>query len=584
MAAATGGAPRERARLLIGGAVAAAYVVLAVVLTIGAWRAPSATYVGEGPDPIAAMWGISWVPFAAAHGLNPLLSTAMNHPTGINLLWNEPEAIPALILWPVTALFGAMVTYNVLITLSLALASFFAFLVIRRWVPGVVAAAVGGALYGFSPYMTGQLLGHVNLVLSGVTPPLALMLLDEILVRRRRRPLTLGLLTALLAVVQFFIAQEVLLTETIVALIVTVVLAITHRHDIRERAGYVLRCLGWAAVPAVVVLAYPVWFQFFGANHVVNSGAIHGTDIYVTDPANFVVPTVAQLFSPQTATSISSHFSGNASEWDAYLGIPLILLLVVATVRFWRVPVIRTAAVVAVVVAVLSLGPHINVQGHPLLAVPLPWWIPAHLPVLDDILPNRLMVYVDLAAAIVLAFSLRALWLMRARVALNVVVAVVVLLPLVPTLPAPSTPLTAPPLFASSSAAVTAEGDVVLFEPYPSNEYPDAMFWQLRSGFRFSILGGYVIGPPAPGTVALQQRIHALSATPTVTLSGADRVALIAALRSLDVATVITGPGATPGVASLFTQLFGYPPTADGGLRIWRVPVYHHLAGGNSDR
>ena len=74
MAAATGGAPRERARLLIGGAVAAAYVVLAVVVTVGAWRAPSATYVGEGPDPIAAMWGISWVPFAAAHGLNPLLS------------------------------------------------------------------------------------------------------------------------------------------------------------------------------------------------------------------------------------------------------------------------------------------------------------------------------------------------------------------------------------------------------------------------------------------------------------------------------------------------------------------------------
>ncbi len=126
-----------------------------------------------------------------------------------------------------------------------------------------------------------------------------------------------------------------------------------------------LRCLGWAVVPAAVVLAYPVWFQFFGANHVVNSGAIHGTDIYVTDPANFVVPTVAQLFSPQTATGISSHFSGNASEWDAYLGIPLILLLIVAAARFWRVPVIRTAVIAAAVVAVLSLGPHINVQGTP---------------------------------------------------------------------------------------------------------------------------------------------------------------------------------------------------------------------------
>ncbi len=192
--------------------------------------------------------------------------------------------------------------------------------------------------------------------------------------------------------------------------------------------------------------------------------------------------------------------------------------------------------------------------------------------------------YVDLAAAIVLAFSLRALWLMRAQVALNVVVAVVVLLPLVPTLPAPSTPLIAPALFASSAPTAIAAGGVVLFEPYPSNDYPDAMFWQLTSGFNFSILGGYTVGPAAPGTEALQRHIRALSAASAVTLSGGDRIALIAGLRSLDVATVITGPGATPGVASLFTQLFGYPPTADGGFRIWQVPVYHHLAGGDSDR
>ena len=374
---------------------------------------------------------------------------------------------------------------------------------------------------------------------------------------------------------QYFISQEVLLTEIMVAAIVILVLAITYRHDVRERAGYVLRCLGWAALPAAVMLAYPVWFQFFGANHVVNSGAIHGTDIYVTDPANFVVPTVVQLFSPAAATDVSSHFSGNASEWDAYLGIPLILLLIAATVRGWRVPVIRVAAIVAVVVAVLSLGPHINLQGHPLLAVPLPWWIPAHLPVLDDILPNRLMVYVDLAAAIIFAFVLRALWLMRTRLALNVAVAVVILLPLVPTLPAPTTQITAPSLFASSAPAAGAQGGVVLFEPYPSNDYPDAMFWQLTSGFAFSIVGGYTVGPAVPEADGMQRRIRTLTATSTVTLTGSDRLALITALQSLHVGTVITGPGATPGIASLFTQLFGHPPTAGGGFRLWQVPVYH---------
>ena len=157
-------------RGVIPATVAAAYVVLAFLLCINAWLAPTTTYVGQGPDPIGQMWGISWVPYAIGHGINPLFTHFLNQPAGTDILWSTPTALVVTLLWPVTALFGATVTYNLVMTLSLACASFFAYLVIRRWVPGsIVAAAVGGLLYGFSPYMTGQLLGHYNLVLSGVT-------------------------------------------------------------------------------------------------------------------------------------------------------------------------------------------------------------------------------------------------------------------------------------------------------------------------------------------------------------------------------------------------------------------------------
>lgn len=567
---------RQR-RLLINSAVAGVYLVLAVLLFISAWRAPSTTYIGQGPDPIQQMWGIAWVPYAISHGLNPLYTYYLNTPTGTDLLWNAPTAVVATVLWPVTALFGAIVTYNLAMTLGLVLAAFFAFLVIRRWVfGGVVAAAVGGLLYGFSPYMTGQMIGHYNLVLSGVTPPLALMLVNEILVRQRMRPVVLGLLGAGLAIVQFFIAQEILLTEALVGVLFAIVLAITHRDAVRGHAKFVLRTLAVAVPPAVVLLAYPTWLQFFGADHVVTAGAIHGTDIYVTDPANFVVPTVAQLISPQVATNISSHFSGNASEWDAYLGIPLILVLLVATVRFWRVPQIRVAGVMALVIAILSLGPHLNVGGHPFLALPLPWWIPAHLPVLDDILPNRLMMYVDLAAALILAFVLRAVWMLQARPLINVAVAAVVLLPLVPTLPAPATTLTIPTVFAATSQPAIPPSANVLFEPFPSSDYSHAMAWQVAGGFSFSMVGGYIIGPDAPGADALQQLIHALTANAaTVTLTEAERQRLDIGLHTLQIHELVAGPGATPGVASLFTQLSGSAPTERDGFFFWPAPVFH---------
>jgi hypothetical protein len=563
-------------RGVIPATVGIVYLLLAVLLCINAWRAPATTYIGEGPDPIQQMWGIAWVPYAISHGLSPLYTHFLNVPTGTDILWNTPTAVVVTLLWPVTALFGATVTYNLVMTLSLALASFFAYVVIRRWVPGsIIEAAIGGLLYGFSPYMTGQLIGHYNLVLAGVTPPLALLLADEILVRQRLRPRTLGLLAALLAVMQFFIAQEILLTEAMAAVLLAVVLAITHRDVVRAHLAFVGRALAWAVPPTVLLLAYPTWLQFFGDDHVVASGAIHGTDIYVTDPTNFVVPTVAQLIAPQVATNVSSHFSGNASEWDAYLGVPLILLLVLATVRFWRVPVIRTAGILALLLAVLSLGPHINVQGHPLLALPLPWWIPAHLPLLDDILPNRLMLYVDLAAAIIVAFTLRLLWLMGRRPLLNAVVGIVVLLPLVPTVPAPTTQLVTPAAFSDTAPSGVSSYNV-LFEPFPSNDYAQAMLWQETSHFAFTLAGGYIIGPYAPGAESLQALIHSIATrSPTLTLSESDRADLVRALRSVFVNTVVVSMGAVPGVTTLFTELFGSPPTRDGAFLIWQVPVYH---------
>jgi hypothetical protein len=561
-------------RVPAGLVVVAVYTVLAFLLTISVWRAPSTTYIGEGPDPLQAMWGIGWVPFAAGHGLNPLVSTYMNRPSGLNLLWADAFAIPmGAVLWPLTLTLGAMVTYNMVVTLSLALSAFVAYLVIRRWVPGVAAAALGGLLYGFSPYMTAQYFGHISLVLSAVTPPLALMLLDEIVVRQRRRPLTLGALTAALAVLQFFMSQEVLLTEMITAAIVIIVLAISYPHQVRAHVGFAVRTLGVAAVAAVVVLAYPTWLQFFGPGHVVILGAVHGTDTYVTDAANFVVPTVTQLISPQDAVSISSHFSGNASEWDAYLGIPLVLLFLVATVRFWRVPVIRTAGIVAAIIAVLSLGPHLHVAGHQFSAMPLPWWIPAHLPVLQNILPARLMIYVYLAAGITFAFLLRALWLVRSRLALNLLVALAVLLPLVPTLPAPATALRTRAPFTSETSAQALRGANVLFEPFPGVDYPQAMLWQRTANYAFTMVGGYVIGPYAPGVQAFQQKIHDLAAQPvTVRVSSSEQLALLSGLHSFEITAVIVDPTVVaPGMRSLFTQLLGAPPVAEYGYLVWRV-------------
>jgi hypothetical protein len=119
-------------------------------------------------------------------------------------------------------------------------------------------------------------------------------------------------------------------------------------------------------------------------------------------------------------------------------------------------------------------------------------------------------------------------------------------------------------------------GATVLFEPFPSNDYSHAMWWQVSSGFAFAMVGGYIIGPAAPGAEALQARIHSLAtAGSRVTLSGTDQLALVGGLRSLGVNDVVVGHGASAGVSTLFTRLFDAEPIVDGGFLIWQVPVYH---------
>ena len=80
----------------------------------------------------------------------------------------------------------------------------------------------------------------------------------------------------------------------------------------------------------------------------------------------------------------------------------------------------------------------------------------------------------------------------------------------------------------------------------------------------------------APGAEALQGLIHSIAArSGSVTLSAGERLELAGGFRSLSIRDVVVGSGASPGVASLFTQLFAVSPIEEGGFLVWRVPVYH---------
>ncbi|MBV8301807.1 MAG: hypothetical protein JOY68_07780 [Candidatus Dormibacteraeota bacterium] len=550
--------------------VLAVYTALAVLITLPVWLAPASILGGTGTDPHQMRWFLGWMPYALTHGQNPFITSHLNAPQGANLLWNTAVPLAGLVLWPVTTVWNATVSYNVLVTASMAAGAWCAFLFIRRQVHHAWAAAVGGLLFGFSPMMIGGARDHAQVVASAICIPLIALCLDEALVRQRWAWWLAGLCLGIAAVAQFFVFEEYFATAVLVGALLVVVVAAVGRAELRRRARHALRAVGVAAAVAVALLAFPLWLQLRGPDVV--HGAIHPTTVYVTDAVNFLVPTQTMLVAPSALQQVSSRFPGNLSEQMAYLGIPLIIVLVAATVWLRRNRAVQAAAAMALLVAIASLGPRLVVDGTN-TGIPLPWIVPEHLPLLDNVLPSRLMMYVFLAAGLLLALLLDALWLRRCRWWEPAYAAAFALALLLPR--APLTHESAPAASGLSDGAVAtvSPGATVYAIPFPGPHELDAMDLQLDSGYRFKLVGGYFLGPPAPGQDALAAVATALSSNaPPEALESSTSVAMRVELSAAGVDDVMLTRVPNQGAAiALLSGVFGQPAAEDDGVYFWPV-------------
>jgi hypothetical protein len=94
-------------------------LALAIYLAPFAWYAlPLIRYLNMpvighiSPDSNFYIWSMRWLPYAISHGLNPLYSNQIMAPGGISLAWSTPAPTVVIVMWPVTAAFGPVLSYN----------------------------------------------------------------------------------------------------------------------------------------------------------------------------------------------------------------------------------------------------------------------------------------------------------------------------------------------------------------------------------------------------------------------------------------------------------------------------------------
>ena len=125
----------------------------------------SSYYLGRDADPPQMMWLLQWWPFAIRHHLNPFLTDYVWAPVGFNFAWMTSTPLAAILAAPLTNAVGLVRSLNILTILGAPTAAFSAFLLCKRVSRSFWPSMFGGFVFGFSSYMMGQTLGHLNLVL-----------------------------------------------------------------------------------------------------------------------------------------------------------------------------------------------------------------------------------------------------------------------------------------------------------------------------------------------------------------------------------------------------------------------------------
>ncbi len=445
-------------------------------------------YFGWGVDPIQFIWFLNWWPWAIAHGLNPFISYYVWYPHGFNLTWATSTPSAALLMWPLTWLGGAVVSYNVLSLVAPALGAWAGFLLARYLTRDTPASLIGGYLFGFSSYELGEMLGHLNLDMIFVVPLVVLMVVQRIRGDLSRPRFVAAL--ALAMFVQLGFSSELLATTCFFGAITWAIFLAFATKEERRRLWTVAGEIILAAVIMTVVAA-PFLYFFVVQNRADVPSQIHEPAAFSNDPLNYLLPYEVlpgrTLF--WTSPLPALHPYRDNAGYDAYLGLPLILILILQLRELRRRPYLKPLLLSLLAIVILSLGPTLHIAGVA-TRLWLPWSLALHLPLISQALPNRFSMYVVLAAGLTAALWLSAARSGRERVGRYTLAALACLC----LLPNPAmvrhwTPLPLEPFFEPQNVAASLEKDAnVIILPYLG----PGLLWQWQSGMRFTQSGGYV--------------------------------------------------------------------------------------------
>ena len=349
-------------------------------------------------DPNFYVWSIRWWPYAVEHGTNPLFSSQIGAPHGYSLAWATTVPSVGLLMWPVTAVFGALVSYNTVLLLAPPVAAWAAFVAARRLTRRFWASLLAGAAYGLFPYeLNHNWQGDINLTLIALLPLMVYLVLawwDGAL-----KATWFAAALALAMAAEFYTFSEAFLDMTLVwaggLVIGFAVAGPGARRKVARLAG--LAGIGYAGA---IVAAGP--YLYYMLKHNQTTSVSRQSPEFSLRLVRLILPAPEKVFGIEALMRYSAHLSW--WDLDDYVGLPIILVLLGLAFVAWRNRVSRLLLAGFVFVLALAVGPVLYFGDMP--AFRLPWAGLWSLPIARSDEPSRFIIFVALVLALALA-----LWL-----------------------------------------------------------------------------------------------------------------------------------------------------------------------------
>ena len=396
------------------------FVVAAIVFTYPLILDFEAKLPGVSGDVYQFLWGFWHFKKSILQLQNPFITDFMYYPLQVNLFlhaWTPAKAALAFLLSFSSG--NWILTYNILFMFSFIVAALGTYFLVLQYVPSRMLAFISGIIFAFAPNQMAHAHGHLNMISTEAMPWIVLLWHYYVKQFRWTTLLALGVLLGY----QFFCDYQLFIYLIILLGIWVIYEA---QLDLKKYKEILKKVLPIAGVYILVLT--PFWIMAFKAIKEYNIMSIHGegwgmAERFSMDVLHLVMPSDMHFvwgdFMVKMFSKMKIPFPG--AEMHGFVGYSVIILCVLAGVKYWSKNSVRFWCIVGAVFILFSLGPFLNFKGISLNAIPgthlfsfhgikvifpMPYTIIHYLPVINGArVPARFIIMAIMSAAVLVSIA-----------------------------------------------------------------------------------------------------------------------------------------------------------------------------------